>query len=196
MTKRRKKDFRKNVQAVFQNPAQAMNPRYTAFQVIAEPLYNFSKTPQLFLFAKSLFTRFLPKNFFGQKHLENDFRGKVKKLMCDVGLNPEELDKNINHFSGGQQQRICIARALALSPKLLILDEAVSNLDMVIQSQILELLHHLKQSHRVSLFVISHDIRVIFNLCEDILVLNNGVITDKLSIEKGFDKQALAQWLG
>ena len=231
MTRQGRKDFRKNMQAVFQNPAQAMNPRYTAFQVIAEPLYNFEGKLQIIASMRSLFAGLSPVKFLAKiflpnsseetslasekfdsaksvsgksisvktdsgKMSTNELRVKVQKLMSDVGLDSHELDKNINHFSGGQQQRICIARALALSPKLLILDEAVSNLDMLIQSQILELLHHLKQSHQITLFVISHDIRVILNLCEDILVLNDGMIADRLSVEKGFDKDALAKWLG
>jgi len=187
MVRHGKKDFRRHMQAVFQNPAQAMNPRYTAFQVIAEPLYNFPPNQRLPLFTKFLPIKYLPIKYLHQKPIKEEMREKVKQLMDNVGLNPHELDKNINHFSGGQQQRICIARALALNPKLLILDEAVSNLDMVIQSQIIELLHHLKQSHHISLFTISHDIRVIFNLSEDILVLSKGVITDRLSIEEGLD---------
>ena len=232
MARQGKKNFRQHMQAVFQNPAQAMNPRYTAFQVIAEPLYNFDKSSRFSLIVEALFrglsfmkfwlsklfaNKILGANSVSAKSLETNrenagthgdifkisgksikagLREKVQKLMSDVGLDPDDLDKNINHFSGGQQQRICIARALALNPKLLILDEAVSNLDMVIQSQILDLLCHLKQSHKITLFVISHDIRVIFNLCEDILVINEGVIADRFSVEKGFDRDALAQWIG
>ena len=203
MVRSGKKYFRRNMQAVFQNPAQAMNPRYTAFQVIAEPLYNFADNMDFFVSDNSLVAE-MPKPvkavpvipasvmlFFAKclpsRALKEEIREKVKKLMCDVGLDAHDIDKNINQFSGGQQQRICIARALALNPKLLILDEAVSNLDMVIQSQIIELLQHLKRSHDISLFVISHDIRIVFNLCEDILVLSNGIITDRLSIEDGLD---------
>lgn len=152
--------FRRNIQAVFQDPASAMNPRWSALRTITEPLVNFDK------------------------YSKEELRVKANELMRMVELDPAELDKNVTRFSGGQQQRICIARALALRPKLLILDEAVSNLDMIIQAQILDLLKGLK-SQGISLFLISHDIRVVFNLCEDILVLNQGSLADHMNIEDG-----------
>lgn len=152
--------FRRNIQAVFQDPASAMNPRWSALRTITEPLVNFDR------------------------YSKEELRVKANELMRMVELDPAELDKNVTRFSGGQQQRICIARALALRPKLLILDEAVSNLDMIIQAQILDLLKGLK-SQGISLFLISHDIRVVFNLCEDILVLNQGSLADHMSIEDG-----------
>ncbi|MDR0805719.1 MAG: dipeptide/oligopeptide/nickel ABC transporter ATP-binding protein [Enterobacteriaceae bacterium] len=161
MVQRGDQQFRQNMQAVFQDPASAMNPRWNALKIITEPLINFGSYSQ------------------------EQRRDSAAKLMCSVDLNPSDMDKNITRFSGGQQQRICIARALALSPKLLILDEAVSNLDMVIQAQIIELLEQLKTTHNISLLLISHDIRVVFKLCEDILVLDKGNIAERISIETG-----------
>ncbi|XOB64654.1 ABC transporter ATP-binding protein [Deferribacteres bacterium DY0037] len=155
------KSFRKNMQAVFQDPASTMNPRWSAFRVITEPLHNYYH--------------------FSRPELVK----QTAELMSSVGLDPSEMDKNINRFSGGQQQRICIARALALKPKLLILDEAVSNLDMIVQAQIVELLAELKRVHNISLLVISHDVRVVFKLCENILVLDNAKIVDRLSMKHG-----------
>ncbi len=151
--------FRKNMQAVFQDPASSLNPRWNAFKAISEPFKNF------------------------ETYSDNELRAKVAELMIAVDLEPQDMDKNVMRFSGGQQQRICIARALALNPKVLILDEALSNLDMVVQVQILELLENLKSNKGISLFVISHDIRVVFKLCEDIIVLENGKIAEKMSIE-------------
>ena len=106
-----------------------------------------------------------------------------------VELNPKDIFKNSMQFSGGQQQRLAIARAIALNPKLLILDEALSSLDMSTQSQIIKLLHHLKTAHQISLFLISHEIRLTFNLCDDIIVLDNGIICDVLKKENGLPKK-------
>jgi nickel transport system ATP-binding protein len=155
------REFRKNIQAVFQDPASAMNPRWSALKTITEPLINYGR------------------------YSERQLRQKAAELMRAVDLNADDMDRNVTRFSGGQQQRICIARALALNPKLLILDEAVSNLDMVIQAQIVELLQQLKSSNNLSLLLISHDIRVVFKLCEDIVVLDKGHIVERLSIETG-----------
>ncbi len=151
--------FRKNIQAVFQDPASSLNPRWSAFRAISEPFKNF------------------------EHYSENELRDKVADLMKSVDLDIKDMDKNVTRFSGGQQQRICIARALALNPKVLILDEALSNLDIVVQAQIIELLENLKRDKGISLFVISHDIRVVFKLCEDIIVLEKGKVVEKMSIE-------------
>ena len=163
--KKHNQNFRQNMQAVFQNPSTALNPRFSAFQVLCEPLQNF------FHYSK-------------QELLE-----KTQHLMEIVELNPKDIYKNSMQFSGGQQQRLAIARAIALNPKLLILDEALSSLDMSTQSQIIKLLHHLKTAHKISLFLISHEIRLTFNLCDDIIVLDNGKICDVLKKENGLPKK-------
>lgn len=162
---RKKRDFRQNMQAVFQNPASALNPCWPALKILTEPLQNFFS-----LTAK-------------------EYAEKAEHLMELVELNPKDLHKNCMQFSGGQQQRLAIARALALNPQLLILDEALSSLDMSTQAKLIELLHHLKDKHRISLLVISHDIRVTFNLCDDILVLNQGRISDRLHKEQGLPEK-------
>lgn len=164
-TLRPEKDFRKNMQAVFQNPASALNPWWNALKILTEPLQNFFS-----LTAK-------------------EYAEKAEHLMELVELNPKDLHKNCMQFSGGQQQRLAIARALALSPQLLILDEALSSLDMSTQAKLIELLHHLKDKHSISLLVISHDIRVTFNLCDDILVLDQGRISDRLHKEQGLPEK-------
>ncbi len=155
------KGFRKDMQAVFQDAVSSLNPRWTALKAITEPLRNFEKLSGEIL------------------------RETACGLAETVGLDPASLDKKTCFFSGGQQQRICIARALALKPSFLILDEAVSSLDMLIQYKIIDLFKSLRQKLGLTYLVISHDMRVVFNLCEDIAVLDEGRITETLSLEKG-----------
>ena len=111
----------------------------------------------------------------------------VLKLLSAVRLSEDKLYKNIMHLSGGEQQRVAVARALSVQPKLLILDEALSSLDMIIQAEIIKLLEELKEKYKLSYLVISHDIRIILKLCDDIIFLENGIIKDKFSIEQGIN---------
>ncbi len=158
-----RKEIYKNMQIVFQDPQSSMNPNMTVFQVISEPVNNY------------------------YKYKNDELINIVKELLKAVELDTNIIDKNITMLSGGQQQRVAIARALAIKPKVIILDEALSNLDMVIQSQILKLLEDLKEKYNISLIVISHDIRVVFKLCDDIIFLENGEIKGNFNVENGVD---------
>lgn len=160
---RKRKEIYKDMQIVFQDPQSSMNPNMSVFEIICEPLNNF------------------------YKHTKDELRNIVLELLKSVELTSDVIDKNITTLSGGQQQRVAIARALSIKPKVIILDEAVSNLDMIIQSQILNLLENLKEKYNISLLVISHDIRVVFKLCDDIIFLENGEIKGNFSIENGID---------
>ena len=153
--------FRKDMQAVFQDAGSSLNPRWTAFRAMTEPLCNF------------------------EKFSDKDIKETACTLAETVGIDPASLNKKTCFFSGGEQQRICIARALALKPSFLILDEAVSSLDMLVQYKIIDLFKDLRQKLGLTYLVISHDMRVIFNLCEDIAVLDEGKIVETLQIEKG-----------
>jgi nickel transport system ATP-binding protein len=148
-----KNAFRREVQVVFQNSHGAVNPRFTANKIIGEPL----------------------KNFFKMSKIQR--RKTVGELMEKVGLNGDHQDKLPHQFSGGELQRICIARALASSPKLIVLDEAVSSLDMVSQGKVLDLLSDARRETGASYLFISHDVRVIFKLSDKLAVMSEGKIT-------------------
>lgn len=158
------KNIYKDMQVVFQDPLSSMNPAYTVYDIIKEPV----------------------ENYYNYK--QNEIKELVSSLLADVKLDNNKMYKNIMQLSGGEQQRVAIARALAVKPKLLILDEALSSLDMIIQAEIIHLLDDLKKQYNLSYLVISHDIRIILKLCDDIMFLENGKIKGIHSIENGINK--------
>lgn len=154
LPKKKLRELRPQLQMVFQDPLASLNPRKTVFDNIAEAM---------------LYHKVVSKK---EAALE------VKKILEKVGLNEDALYKYPHQFSGGQQQRISIGRALALKPKLIICDEAVSALDLSVRAQILNLLADLKQSEKLSYLFISHDLSVVSHLCDRILVLYKGRIVE------------------
>ena len=145
------RDFRKQAQIVFQDPYSSLNPRITIGEAIAEPM---------------------------QVHgIEND-AGKRRNAVCDlleqVGLQAEHYDRYPHEFSGGQRQRICIARALAVNPRLVICDESVSALDVSVQAQVLNLLNRLKEERHLTYIFISHDLSVVRFMSDRVVVMYNG----------------------
>ncbi|USK57884.1 nickel import ATP-binding protein NikE (plasmid) [Cytobacillus solani] len=146
--------IRRDLQVVFQDSYSAVNPRMTAERIISEPLENYEKLT-------------IAEN-----------RKMVIELMERVGLSEKDLIKYPHQFSGGQLQRINIARAIALKPKLIVLDESVSSLDMVTQSLILELLRELKDDFGLSYLFITHDIKAAFSISDQIGVLEKGELVE------------------
>ena len=145
------RDFRKQAQIVFQDPYSSLNPRITIGEAIAEPM---------------------------QVHgIEKD-RKKCHTLVCDlleqVGLQAVHFDRYPHEFSGGQRQRICIARALAVNPRLVICDESVSALDVSVQAQVLNLLNRLKEERNLTYIFISHDLSVVRFMSDRVVVMYNG----------------------
>jgi len=148
-------NFRKDLQIIFQDPLASLNPRMTVGNIIAEPLKTFY--PGL---------------------SKNETLKKVLKTMDDVGLIPEHLNRYPHEFSGGQCQRIGIARALILRPKVIVCDEPVSALDVSIQAQIINLLKRLQKKYNLSLIFIAHDLSIVKYISDRILVMYLGKVVE------------------
>jgi oligopeptide/dipeptide ABC transporter ATP-binding protein len=145
---------RKNMQVIFQDPYSSLNPRKKVSRIIGE----------VFAVHKML--------------SKKESRERVKELANLVGIRPEQIDRYPHEFSGGQRQRICIARALALNPKLIVADEPVSALDVSIQAQILNLLVELQKQFSLTYLFISHDLSVVRHICDRVAVMYTGRIVE------------------
>ena len=148
------RETRKSIQMVFQDPYASLNPRLTIEQIVAEPLR-----------IHGMGTR-------------SEIRTRVMGLLDRVGLTKEQATRYPHQFSGGQRQRICIARALALNPKVIIADEPVSALDVSIQAQILDLLAEIQEEFAISILFISHDMAVVERVSDRIAVMYLGEIIE------------------
>ena len=145
---------RRHFQMVFQDPMASINPRHRAFDVVTEPIQVHED-----LAASALEER-------------------ASALMREVGLEPSMLTRYPHEFSGGQRQRLMIARAVSTRPKLLVADEPVSSLDITIQAQILNLLLKLKKDLGMAMLFISHDLRVVERLSDRVAVMKEGKILE------------------
>jgi peptide/nickel transport system ATP-binding protein len=152
--------LRARVQVVFQDPYGSFNPRWRVDHLVAEPFH---------------LTRYPP-----------DWRERVAEALREVGLSPDDRTKYIHEFSGGQRQRIAIARALIIRPALIVLDEAVSALDVRIRAQVLDLLAQLRESHGLAYLFISHDLSVVRAITERVLVMDAGKIVEEGATEAIF----------
>jgi ABC-type glutathione transport system ATPase component len=147
--------FRSRIQMVFQDAVTSMNPSFSAQEVIEEPL--------------------LLDSTAGRANLSRKNRRELAAaLMEEVKLPPDWLRRSIQHFSGGQRQRLALARALALRPQLLVLDEALSGLDLSTQAQIVNLLLDLQAAHGLTYLLISHDLALVARLADTIAVIAAG----------------------
>ncbi|NNC85637.1 MAG: ABC transporter ATP-binding protein [Bacteroidia bacterium] len=147
--------LRKDIQIIFQDPYASLNPRQRVLEILTEPMLVHG----------------IGKNASGRKEI-------ATKLLLRVGLNEEHLNRYPHQFSGGQRQRICIARALALKPKLIICDESVSALDVSVQAQVLNLLIELREEFGMSYLFISHDLSVVKFISDRMMVMQGGSIVE------------------
>jgi ABC-type microcin C transport system duplicated ATPase subunit YejF len=147
---------------IFQDPFSSLNPKFTIAQILAEPLeIHKTGTP-------------------------NQIKAKVSKFIKLVGLSDEDLKRYPHQFSGGQRQRICIARALIIEPDIIVCDEPVSALDVSIQAQILELLKELQKKLNLTYLFITHDLRVVKYIADEMIVLQNGNLVELGAVNQVF----------
>ena len=162
------RDFRKQAQIVFQDPYSSLNPRITIGEAIAEPMRVHG------IHCRGQRPAVQNEDKLRDAICDNEIRDTVCDLLEQVGLQAEHYDRYPHEFSGGQRQRICIARALAVNPRLIICDESVSALDVSVQAQVLNLLNRLKEERNLTYIFISHDLSVVRFMSDRVLVMYNG----------------------
>ncbi|MFE4814076.1 ABC transporter ATP-binding protein [Peribacillus simplex] len=148
-----------NISAVFQDYKSSINPFFTVEEAIMEPLKIKSK-------------------------LKIEIQNRIDKLLDQVGLNPSYRKRYPHELSGGEVQRVCIARAISTEPKCILLDEAISSLDVSVQIQVLELLKELKNLYNMSYVFITHDIQAAAYICDRVIIFRNGQIEEVIKIEQ------------
>jgi oligopeptide/dipeptide ABC transporter ATP-binding protein len=147
--------LRARMQLIHQNPSAALDPRLSVADAVSEPLRIHGHDP----------------------------RGRVGRLLDEVGLPGDFLHRYPHELSGGQKQRVCIARALALAPRLLILDEPTSALDVSVQAQVLELLAGLRAERGLAFLFISHNLAVVRQVCEQVAVMYLGRVVEQGAVD-------------
>ena len=155
--------YTKRPQMIFQDPAGSLNPSLTVAQALAEPLRIYGK--------------------YDKAGIER----RVRDIMALVGLDEEYYGRYPHELSGGQKQRVCIGTAMIQKPGLIIADEAVSALDVTIQAQILHLIARLRQEFGISYLFISHDLNVVYEICDRCLVMKDGRIVEQGTVDEVYD---------
>jgi peptide/nickel transport system ATP-binding protein len=164
LSKREMLPMRRRIQVVFQNPYASLNPRFTIGQTLVEPMA-----------------------IHGVGANDAERQAKARALLAKVGLDDNALFKYPHEFSGGQRQRIAIARCLTLDPEVLVLDEAVSALDVSVQAQVLNLLRDLQDELGLAYVFISHDLAVVRFMADEVLVMKDGEVVEQASVAQILD---------
>jgi len=154
--------LRQKIQIVFQDPYSSLSPRLTVKKIISEPLQAFKQKKVL-------------------------IAQRVKELLINVGLNPEYENRLPHQLSGGERQRVGIARALATNPELLILDEAVSSLDLSTQAQVLNLLKDLQSKYKLTYLFIAHNLDVVRYISDHVAVMYKGRIVEQAGVNQLYE---------
>lgn len=150
--------LRRETAIVFQDPYASLDPRMSVGRIVGEPLWALG--------------------------IDVDRRARVREVLEDVGLEAGMAERYPHEFSGGQRQRIALARAIVHRPRLLVGDEPLSALDVTVRAQILELLRELRAKENLTLVMVSHDIGVVQNLCDEVIVMKDGRIVEEGPTEK------------
>ena len=143
-------NYNKDVQMIFQDSMSSLNPKKRVLDIIAEPLRNFERLS------------------------DQEEKKRVKELLDIVGMPEDALYKYPHEFSGGQRQRLGVARAVATNPKLIVADEPVSALDLSVQAQVLNFMKRIQQQYDLSYLFISHDLGVVKHMCDNIAIMYKG----------------------
>lgn len=154
LSRQEQKNTKRRLQAVFQDPYGSLNPRMRAQDIVTEPLLIHDRLSK------------------------QEIRQKASELLMEVGLSEEHLSRFPHEFSGGQRQRLSIARAIALKPDLIVCDEAVSALDVSIQAQVLELLQSLQAQYGISYIFIAHGLPTVKDISHRVAIMNEGKIVE------------------
>ena len=159
--------LRREMQVVFQDPYGSLSPRLSIGQIVEEGLkvHGLGKTGE-------------------------EREAMIVAALDEVGLDPESRHRYPHEFSGGQRQRVAIARAMVLKPRFVVLDEPTSALDMSVQAQIVDLLRDLQRRHRLAYLFISHDLKVVRALADEVIVMKNGKVVEQGAAETIFDRPA------
>jgi len=150
--------LRRETGIVFQDPYASLDPRMSVGRIVAEPLWALG--------------------------IDGDRRARVREVLGSVGLEAAMADRFPHEFSGGQRQRIALARAIVHRPRILVGDEPLSALDVTVRAQILDLLRDLRRREQLTLVLVSHDIGVVQNLCDQVIVMKDGRIVEEGPTEK------------
>ncbi|MFP4977014.1 ABC transporter ATP-binding protein [Paenibacillus sp. CN-4] len=168
-----RKARRGRISAVFQDYTSSLHPFYTVEQALLEPLRL-------------------------SKHPREELSAKVDLLLRQVGLDPSYRKKYPHELSGGEAQRVCIARAVSTEPRCIVLDEAISSLDGSVQFQVLELLKGLRETYAMSYVFITHDLQAAAYICDRIMIIREGQVTDIIPVaelknaQSGYARQLLS----